>query len=74
MGRLARDGSNKYSNLVGIYQLNLDEIDNSQSTKIVTEAEKRIPLYLFLNANLRIKRGEEIRKSAVDRLQAIGTL
>ena len=45
VGRLARDGSNKYSNLVGFYQFNLDEIDNFQSTKIVTEAEKRIPLY-----------------------------
>ena len=58
LGRLARDGSNKYSNLVGFYQLNLNEISNFQGTKIVVEAEKRIPLYdkyIFQNWYSRFK-------------------
>ena len=45
LGRLSKDGSNKYSNLVGFYQFNLNEIDNFQDTKVVAEAEKRILLY-----------------------------
>ena len=45
LGRLPLDGSNKYSNLVGFYQLTLGEISNSQVDKLVIEAEKRIPLY-----------------------------
>ena len=45
LGRLVRDGSNKYSSLAGIYQTILDEIDNSKIEKIVNESEKRIPLF-----------------------------
>ena len=45
LGRLSKDGSNKYSNLVGFYQFDLNEIDDFQDTKVVAEAEKRILLY-----------------------------
>ncbi len=45
LGRLSRDGSTKYSKLVGFYQVILDEISNSQINEIVNETEKRIPLY-----------------------------
>ena len=44
-GRLSRDGSNKYSKIVGLYQVILDELDNSQVDKLVIEAEKRSTLF-----------------------------
>jgi hypothetical protein len=55
LGRLSKDGSNKYSDSVGIYQVILDEIDNSQIDKMVSETEKRIPLFdNYINQNISI--------------------
>ncbi len=57
--RLARDGSNKYSSNIGIFQLNLDNIDYSKIDNIIHETEKRIYFYdKYINKHI-LPAGEE---------------